>query len=138
MQAGVITFGFDPVDLFDSDEKNTPGGFDDQARKWPGLDRRGLPCSRSLPALMIFEQSKHPFAELAKLLLFELHLRPPQGLFKSFIVKWLEQVIERVEFKCLYRIMVVGCHKDDDRQLFGGERFEDPEAVQIGHLNVEK
>src|SRR5215510_13720188 len=87
---------------------------------------------------MVIKQGKHTFAELAELLLFELCLRPSQGFIKSFIVKWFEQVIERVEFKCPNRILVVCRHKDDDRQLINGKRFEHPEAVQVGHLDVEE
>src|SRR5262249_61383697 len=87
---------------------------------------------------MIFEQRNHPLAELAELLLFELRPRPLQRFFKVFIVKWFEQIIERVEFKRPYRILVVCRHKDDDRQLDGGKPFEHPEAVEVGHLDVEE
>src|SRR5262245_7285171 len=87
---------------------------------------------------MIFEQRKHPLAELAELPLFELRPRPLQRFFKAFIVKWLEQVIERVEFKRSYRILVVGRHKDNDRQLIGGKLFQNPEAVEVWHLDVEE
>src|SRR5262245_60471597 len=140
MQSRVITFGLDPVNLFGSDEKHAPGGLDDQAGKWlgRGLPGRTLPCPRFRPALMIFEQRKHPLAELAELPLFELRPRPLQRFFKAFVVKWFEQVIERVEFKRPYRILVVGRHKDDDRQLIGGKPFERPEAVEVGHLDGEK
>src|SRR5262245_46262692 len=140
MQSRVITFGFDPVNLLGPDEKHSPGGFDDQARNRLGLGRRGrtLPCSGSLPALMIFEQRKHPLAELAELLLFDLSSRPPQRFFKAFVVKWFEQVIERVEFKRPYRILVVGGHKDDDRQLISSNLFQHPEAVEVRHLDIEE
>src|SRR5262245_371797 len=87
---------------------------------------------------MIFEQRKYPLAEMAKLPLFEMRPRPPQRFFKAFIVEWFEQVIERVEFKRPHRILVVGRHKDDDRQLIGGELVEHPEAVEVGHLDVEE
>src|SRR5262245_9096685 len=87
---------------------------------------------------MIFEQGQHSFAQLAESLLFELRLRPPQRSFKTFIVKWFEQVIERMEFKRPDRILVVGGYKDDDRQLIGGQRFEHSEAVEVWHLDVEE
>src|SRR5262249_26536270 len=87
---------------------------------------------------MIFEQRKHPLAELAELLLFKLRPRPLQRFFKAFIVKWLEQVIERVELKRPYRILVVGRHKNDDRQLICSNLFQHPEAVEVGHLDIEE
>src|SRR5215470_2233451 len=87
---------------------------------------------------MLFEQGEHTLTELAELLPFELRLRPLQGLFKAFIVKRFEQVIERVEFKRPYRILVVGGHKDNDRELTCGKPFENSEAVEIWHLDVEE
>src|SRR5262250_1698065 len=101
MQPRVIPFGLDPVNLFGPNEKHSPGGFDDQAGKrlWLGRSGRTLPRSGFRPATMIFEQRKHPLAELAEPLLFEMRPRPLQRFFKAFIVKWFEQVIERMEFK---------------------------------------
>jgi hypothetical protein len=67
---------------------------------------------------------------------------PFPGTFDAFaqsaLIEWLEKVIERVHFKCLDRVVVVGRHKDYRRHPLRSYFPDDIETGAIGQLNVEQ
>src|SRR5260370_24013410 len=60
------------------------------------------------------------------------------GSAKAFFVKRLEQIVQDIGLKCLYRVTVV-CGGEDDRWKHGsGHALQDSKSVDSRHLNVQK
>ncbi len=62
------------------------------------------------------------------------------GLRDALAVEGLEQIIDRVHFERLHRVLVVGGGEDDLRQrnLAVHQLLDDAEAVEARHLHVEE
>ena len=52
-----------------------------------------------------------------------------QGATKALFVEGLQEVVERVRFESLDRVMIVGSGKDDDGRSFRGDLAKDSETV---------
>ena len=61
-----------------------------------------------------------------------------QGTLETLGAEGLEQVIHGVGVEGAHRVLVVCGDEDDDGGLRGLDQFEHLEAIQLGHLHVEK
>ena len=61
-----------------------------------------------------------------------------QRLVKSHVIDGLEQIVERAEFECRHCIVVERGDEDHRRHFIGTHFGDHVEAVQLGHLHVEK
>src|ERR1700756_1431201 len=61
-----------------------------------------------------------------------------QRTTEALFVKRLQQVIERMGFESLDRVVIVGSRKDNDRSGVGRNLAKNSEAVNLRHLDVEK
>ncbi len=76
--------------------------------------------------------------ELAGALTIALMARVIEALLEAIAAERFQQVVERVDFEGLQRVLVVGGDEDDHRHLVGADLLDDPEAVDGGHLDVEE
>ena len=61
-----------------------------------------------------------------------------QGTLETLGAEGLEQVIHGVGVEGAHRVLVVGGDEDDHGRLRGLDQFEHFEAIELGHLHVEK
>jgi hypothetical protein len=65
-------------------------------------------------------------------------LRPVQRLAQAGFVDRLQQVVDRVDLECAYRVLVIGRHERDERQLMLLQHPHHADAVELGHLQVQQ
>ena len=68
----------------------------------------------------------------------EPRLRALEGGSEALALDGLEQVVERVHLECLHRVFVVRRHEYDERHSVGADGFDDAEAVDLRHLDVQE
>src|SRR6266576_3712659 len=85
-----------------------------------------------------FKKGHQSLAKILDVTLFDLTLRLPQGFLKARIIKWLQEVIERMKLEGLERIVIEGRYKDYDRQLLGLNVLQNTEAIHLWHLDIQK
>src|SRR5688572_30520984 len=75
--------------------------------------------------------------DFLRLLAGEMIERAAQRRLETFLVEWLEQVVDGVNVKCLQGKLVVG-RNEYDGGTFLIELGQDTEAIQFRHLDIEK
>ncbi len=59
-----------------------------------------------------------------------------QRAAKTLFVERLQQIVERMRFESLDRIMIVGSGEDDDRRGVRRNLAQNAESVNLGHFDV--
>ena len=97
------------------------------------LDRRG--------SLRGFQPVEQRFDALGpSLVRFQGLPRPRHRLAHTDLVERFQQVVHRVDFKRLHRVLIIGGRENDVRQpnFLAHQFFDQPETVQARHLHVEE
>jgi hypothetical protein len=84
------------------------------------------------------EHLHHPAEQLLPVTLEDLPPRPLQRPAEAFRVDGLGEVVERVDFKRVDRVLLERGDKDNDGEIVSGDPFEDAEPVHLRHLDIEE
>ena len=138
MQSHVVASGLDPVDLLGTEEEDAAARLHDQAVR----------VAVTLPlAPQIFEEGEESCVDRLPRL---PHVASGAGesLLESRFVEGLQQEVQRMDLECLEGVIVVrGDEHDGGRpsavrcrrgRIAALERFDDIEAIDFGHLDVEE
>jgi hypothetical protein len=125
MQTHILVFGFDPIDLLYSEQKDTAAQSYDESldvilwRHEPLEQSRYVRMGRTGPAL-------------------EAQPRPVERIQKAFFIEWFQQIVERLYLESFQRVPVVGGHKDYSGHLLRVDSFEYSKPIKLEHLNVQE
>src|SRR6266487_2743725 len=122
MQLHVLAVGFDPVDLARLQERHLAAGADHQPIEREVARGEGVEQRFESPVALVAQRVAHPRERFGEAL----------GLDR------FEQVIDGVEVEGAQRVLVVGGDEDDGGEVLVAHGFEDLEAVEIWHLNIEE
>ena len=84
-----------------------------------------------LQGLLMLRQQRH-------VLRGTLLAQTGQGLFKPFLFNRFQQIIKRVLFKRLYRVLIKGRQKDDIGTVLRVEHADHLQPADARHLNIEE
>src|SRR5690349_3264535 len=126
VQPHILTFGFDPVNLFGFQEESSTTGFDYQTL---GVTRSGL---------QLFQQGKRLLVEISSSLVGQPGFCALKRLFETAAIERLHQVVDGRHFKSAKRILIICCDKNYKRDASRREGLEHIEAIDLRHLDIEK
>src|SRR6266545_4313827 len=64
--------------------------------------------------------------------------RSLERLPEAQLINRLEEIVERAYFERIYGILVESSHENHRRHVFGTDRRDDVEAIELGHLDIEE
>src|SRR5262249_24206661 len=98
----------------------------------------GYPFKVLRPCLPILEDDGRLSRQTAVSVAGNPRLGPVQRKPKTLAVNRLEQIIQSAAFKGLQAVLIVGGHKDDQRDSLGRKAGQHVKAADLGHLNVKE
>jgi len=101
----VVAFSLDTIKVLYIEEEDAAGSFHYQTLDVPRT------------CFQLLEQSHDVLVASIELLLAEVNPGPLPGSHETFAIEWLEQIVQSVYLKCAHRILVVGSHENDARQM---------------------
>ena len=125
MEARIVSFGLDPVDVGDGDELNAAANGDGEALQIVGREA-------------VCEQREEFSGGLLILASLASIAGPGDGARQPIGSEGLEEVVDGVGVEGADRVVIVGGDEDGDGHLFDSNGFEDLETVHLRHLNIEE
>src|SRR5215475_1792438 len=126
MDADVIAFGFDPVNLIDLEHEDPVVVFNHQTVEVARL------------VLDFGEQTEYLPIHVVTVFFSKPLFRPLQGQYEPRAVEWLEQVVNRLHVERSYGILLISCDEDEQRTLLSIEGLGNSQAVYPRHLHIQK
>src|SRR5215212_4426908 len=104
--------------------KNWVPGFAALSARWESTSasRRRSCCSPGYPSCRVAPR----------------YARAGEGVVEPLSLERLEQIVERVDLEGAQRVLVEGGHEHHRGHPLGAHFGDHPEAVEVGHLDVEK
>src|SRR5438034_1090251 len=122
----IISVRFDPLDVPDTNE-------DDPAVRFEG-ETLGFPRVRS----QTFQQRGQALVRHTFFTVSQSFARMRQRFLETLTVERFQQIINRVHFKGLERVLVVSRHKYHQRHRLARDRRTNLETTEPRHLHIEK
>ncbi len=83
-------------------------------------------------------QLQEPFRELFRALTLQLPARVAERAAKAVVAERLQEIVHRVDLEGAQRVLVVGRDEDHHRHPVHANGLDNPEAVELRHLQVEE
>src|SRR5580692_1522895 len=126
MEPDVVLEGFDPVDLVDWHERGVLTGPNRESLKLPRRIRDGIEHRHQLLCGVLVRRASQPFHG------------PLERELKAFFGYRFEEIVDRCDFECPDRILVVRSHEDDRRHALYSNGMDHGKAIGPRHLHVKK
>src|ERR1019366_8455267 len=118
----------DPVNIGYVKEYHSSARFQQNTLKiWRAFLRRKL----------AIQQASEPLAEFADGLRTDMLPAPLQRGLEALIAERFQKIVERVGFERGDSVVVIPCDEDCEWRQFGRDLFQDIEAIDPGHLDIQ-